>query len=396
MAVRQEWSSYDDVRLDELRSRGNSKWQRFGDNVLAAWVAEMDFPLAPPIQQALTDAVARSFVGYPPEAMATGLPEACAAWLAGVGLHVEADRVRLLPDVLTGLALAIEAFTPAETPVVIATPAYPPFFTVPSVVGRTIIDVPMLDEEGCYRFDLAAIERAFTDGARTLILCNPHNPVGRVFTTCELDQLAHLVQKYGARVIADEVHGPLTYPGAAFTPYASVSPVAAAHSVTLMSASKGWNVAGLKCAQIILTNPADDEAWNRIPNLRRHGANTLGITANRAAYREGQAWLEATISYLDRNRRLLGELLTALLPEVRYRQPEGTYLAWLDCRSLGIELPAAFFLKHANVALSEGAAFGAPGQGFIRLNFATSAALLERIVEAMAHAVREYTPGREG
>jgi cysteine-S-conjugate beta-lyase len=396
VAVPLEWSTYDDVRVEELRARGNAKWRHYEEGVLAAWVAEMDFPLAPPIRQALTEALAHNFVGYPPEAMATGLPEACAAWLAEAGLRVDADRVHLLPDVLTGLDLAIDAFTPSGSPVVVATPAYPPFFTIAGLSGRPVVEVPMVDQAGQHRFDLPAIDRAFADGARTLIVCNPHNPLGRVFSRGELEQLAQVVHTHGARVIADEVHSPLVYPGASYTPYAAVSPVAAAHSVTLMSASKGWNVPGLKCAQLILTNPADEEAWNRIPGLRRHGANTLGIVANRAAYQSGRAWLATTVAYLDRNRRHLGELLATLLPEVGYRQPEGTYLAWLDCRPLGLEQPAAFFLEHARVALSNGAAFGTPGQGFVRLNFATSSALLERIVTAMAKAVRAQTPVREG
>lgn len=395
MSVPQGWSSYDDVRIKELRSRGNAKWQRYGEEVLAAWVAEMDFPLAPPIHQALAEALSRNFVGYPPEASATGLPDASAAWLAGAGLHVDAARVHLLPDVLTGLALAIEAFAPPGSAVVITTPAYPPFFTTARLGDRPVVEVPMLDQEGQHRFDLAGIEQAFAGGARTLIVCNPHNPLGRVFSRGELKRLAQVVQAHGARVIADEVHSPLVYPGTVYTPYAAVSPAAAAHSVTLMSASKGWNVPGLKCAQIVLTNPADDESWNRIPGLRRPGANTLGIAANLAAYQSGGGWLAATIAYLDCNRRRLGELLATFLPDVRYRPPEGTYLAWLDCRPLGLEHPAAFFLEHAQVALSEGANFGAPGQGFVRFNFATSAALLERIVTAMAGAVRRQAPGRE-
>jgi cystathionine beta-lyase len=179
----------------------------------------------------------------------------------------------------------------------------------------------------------------------------------------------------------------LTYPGETFTPYAAATAAAAGHSLTLLSASKGWNVPGLKCAQLVLTQTADLERWRATSALRSHGASILGILANRVAYEAGRPWLDATLTYLDGNRRRLGELLATHLPAVGYHPPQATYLAWLDCRALGLERPAAFFLEHAKVAVSEGAAFGEPGKGFVRLNFATSAALLERIVQAMAAAV---------
>lgn len=379
---------YDSVQIDELRARGSSKWRRYDADVLAAWVAEMDYPLAPPIRAALAAAVDRSYSGYPPPEADTGLPAACAAWLAAAGLHVEAKQVHLLPDVLKGLELAVDAFSPPGSPVIVPTPAYGPFFAVSKLCGRPIIEAPMRDDGERRRFDLDAVARGFAAGAKTIIVCNPHNPVGRVFERAELAELAEVVQAHGGRVVADEIHCPLVYPGHTYTPYASVSPAAAAHTATLVSASKGWNVPGLKCAQIVLSNPADLATWELLPSLRTHGVSVLGIVANLAAYTEGGPWLRETLAYLDKNRRHLGALLAELLPEVRYRMPEGTYLAWLDCRQLGLDRPAAFFLEHARVAVSEGAGFGPPGGGFVRFNFATSAALLERMVRAMAAAVR--------
>lgn len=389
MAVLNKWATYDDVRIEELRERGNSKWRHYPEGVLAAWVAEMDFPLAPAIQSALEDALRRGFTGYAPADEATGLPQAVAAWFAAHGgPPPDTLQVRLLPDVLKGIELAVEAYSPPGSAVIVPTPAYPPFFSVPALCGRPVVPVPMLDDAGSPRFDPEGIGRAFAAGARTLIVCNPHNPLGRAFDRRELAELAAVVDTAGGRVIADEVHAPLIYPGATYTPYVAASAAAAGHAVTLTSASKGWNVPGLKCALAILSNAADAATWDGISRLRTHGASTLGIVANRAAFTEGQGWLEETIAYLDRNRRLLGELLADLLPEVGYRPPEGTYLAWLDCRRLGLERPAAFFLEHARVAVSEGANFGEVGAGFVRFNFATSAALLERIVRAMAAAIR--------
>lgn len=388
MIIEQAMSVYDSVTVEQLCARGSGKWTRHGADVLAAWVAEMDFPLAPPIRAALHAAIERHCTGYPVGDTLSGLPEAVAARLAGQGVAVSPEQIQTLPDVLKGLELGIDAFSPPGSGVIIPTPSYPPFFSVAKLLDRPITEVPMLDDQGCPRLDLDGLARAFAAGAKTLILCNPHNPLGRAFSRAELSALAAVVDQHGGRVVADEVHGPLTYPGETFMPYASVSPAAAAHSITLLSASKGWNVPGLKCAQLALTNPTDLAQWRTISSLRSHGASILGIIANRVAYEEGGPWLADTIAYLDGNRRLLGELLSRLLPDVGYRMPEATYLAWLDCRRLGLEKPSAFFLEHARVAVNDGDAFGAPGQGFVRFNFATSRAILERIVTAMAKAVR--------
>lgn len=244
----------------------------------------------------------------------------------------------------------------------------------------------MAADHGQYVLDLDAIEAAFRSGAGTLILCNPYNPLGRVFKLNELAALSEIVERYRARVIADEVYAPLVYSSSTHIAYATVSEVASLHSVTLTSAAKGWNVAGLKCAQIVLTNPVDLEIWNRLPAERTRGAGILGILANRVAYEEGSPWLETIVTYLDGNRKLLADLLAHYLPAIRYTIPEGTFLAWLDCREMGLDNPAQFFLEHSKVALNSGAPFGPPGVGHVRLNFATSRAILTEIVERMAVA----------
>ncbi|HEY3502401.1 MAG TPA: aminotransferase class I/II-fold pyridoxal phosphate-dependent enzyme [Actinocatenispora sp.] len=378
---------YDRIRVEDLVRRGSMKWTLHGPDVVAAWIAEMDFPTAEPIAAALRAAVARGYTGYPPYDDATGLPAVTADRLAAAGLSVPAGRVRLLPDVLKGVELAIELYSPAGSPVVVPTPAYPPFFEVVRVCGREVVEVPMVRTDAGREFDLAAIDAALGAGAGTVIVCNPHNPLGQVFGAPELAAVADVVAAHGARVVADEVHAPLVYPGATYVPYATVSPAAAAHSVTLTSASKGWNLPGLKCAQIALTSPADVESWDALPVLRVLGASTLGIVANLAAYTEGAAWLADTVAYLDGNRTLLGELLAEHLPDAGYVAPAGTYLSWLDCRRLGLADPAGFFLAEARVAVNDGAAFGAVGRGFVRLNFATSRPILTRAVTAMGAAV---------
>jgi cystathionine beta-lyase len=280
--------TFDGLSIDELRQQGTAKWSFYADDVLAAWVAEMDFPLAPVLRTALHQAVERGSTGYPPSPDDSGLPAACASWLSrSFGIAVEPRQIRILPDVLRGIELAIEEFSRPESPVVVMTPAYPPFFEVVRVSGRQILDTPMRQSADRWSFDLDAIDAALQAGAGTVLLCNPHNPLGRVFMREELAALAALVEAHGARVVVDELHAPLVYPRAVHVSYSTVSEAAAHHSVTLTSASKAWNLPGLKCAQIVLTNEADIERWDRISYIRTHGASTLGILANRVAFEQG-------------------------------------------------------------------------------------------------------------
>jgi cystathionine beta-lyase len=386
--ARDGFAAFDRISVDELRQRKTAKWSYYGEDVLAAWVAEMDFPLAPVVRTALHEAIDRGCAGYPPLPEHFGLPAAVTGWLRrNTGFEVDPGRVRILPDTLRGMRLAIETFSAPDRSVVILTPSYPPFFEVARTAGRQVIEVPMIKGAGQLTFDLDGIGAALRAGASTVLLCNPHNPLGRVFTRRELGALAAVVQEHGARVVSDELHAPLVYPDSVYTPYASVSTEAAGHSVTLLSASKGWNLAGLKCAELLLTNEADLEPWSRLHFLQTSGASILGMVANAAAFEAGDAWRSELVNYLDGNRRLLGDLLTEHLPQVGYTMPQATYLAWLDCTALGQEKPADFFLKRAKVALTEGAPFGAPGQGFARLNFAAPRALLTDIVKRMAAAI---------
>jgi cystathionine beta-lyase len=237
--------------------------------------------------------------------------------------------------------------------------------------------------------DLDAIDAALGSGASAVLLCNPHNPTGRVFTGQELGALAAVVDRRGARVIADEVHAPLVYEPFRHVPYATVSDAAAEHSITVTSASKAFNVAGLKCAQVVATNHADAARWRELAIFAVAGPTPLGIAATTAAYRDGGEWLRDLVRYLEGNRQLLLAGLEAELPAITCRPPEATFLSWLDCSALGLDDPARFFLDHARVAVSDGPPFG-PGCGqHVRLNFATSRALLEQIVTAMGAAVRD-------
>lgn len=372
---------FDQLTEPWLRRRGSLKWTRYGDDVLPAWVAEMDFPLAEPVVAAARSAVDAELFGYPPDLLGADVKRATVEWShRSFGWRITADQVRLVPDVVRGLEVAIDTHSPAGSPVILTTPAYPPFFQVVDACRRPVVQVPLVDRV----LDLSAIDAAFAAGARTLLLCNPHNPTGRVFTRTELADLAELVDRRGGRVVADEVHAPLVYPGHQHIPYATVSPAAAAHTVTLISASKAWNLPGLRCAQAIVTE-ADARTWADLPFLRTWGLSPVGMAATVAAYRHGGDWLTEVVAYLDGNRRVLAEPLAG----VGYTPPEGTYLAWLDFRELGLEPdPAEHLLATARVALSSGPPFGAGGAGRARLNFATPRPLLERIAAAISEAVR--------
>jgi cystathionine beta-lyase len=383
----------DQITADELRARGGHKWAAGGPGVIGAFVAEMDFGVAPPVEAALLDVLGRADFGYLSDRIVAAMAAACAAWQRDrYGWTVDPARIRPLPDVITGLAAAITVFSRPGSPVILPTPAYMPFLTVPGTLGREIIQVPMTADGGRHVLDLDGIDAAFKRGGHLLVLCNPCNPVGRVYHAAELAAVAEVVDANGGRVFADEIHAPLIYPGGVHRPYASLSPTAAGHSVTGTATSKGWNVPGLKCAQLVLSNDADAAVWAERGHTFEHGASTPGVQAATAAYRDGGPWLDDVVAYLDGSRTLLARLLADHLPEVGFRPPEGTYLAWLDCRALfsglgGAASPAGFFLDEARVMLTDGAACGTAGQGHVRLNFATPRPVLAEIVRRMAAAV---------
>jgi cystathionine beta-lyase len=378
------------ISAESLFAAGHLKWTMFGPGKLGAFVAEMDFGTAPAVTAALHEAVERMQFGYLPPALGASMQQACAAWQRDAyGWVLDPGSVRPLPDVIKGLEIAVTHCSRPGSPVVLPTPAYMPFLTVPGHLGRDTIRIEMVRDGDRHVYDLDALDRAFAAGGGLLVLCNPHNPLGRVMERAELEAIAAVVDHHGGRVFSDEIHAPLVYPGNRHVPYASVSAVTAAHTVTATSASKAWNLPGLKCAQLIVTNDADAAALDALEPFVTNGASTLGVVANTVAFTAGRAWLDDVVTYLDGNRELLGELLATHLPQVGYTPPEGTYLAWLDCRAL--DLPAAiadFFTEEAGVVVVDGARCGPNGAGFVRLNMATTRSLLEQMVEQMGAAVQ--------
>ena len=388
------------LSLADLRSRTSMKWRIYPPDVLPLWVAEMDVPLAEPVARAVVDAIARGDTGYP---AGTDYAEAASQFAAQrwnwTGLSVE--RTAIVPDVMMGIVEVLRLITSPGDAIIVNTPAYPPFYSFVQHADRQVLEAALLPD---HHLDFAALESAFIratahGSSAAYLLCNPHNPTGAVYTADELATVAGIAEKHHVRVVANEIHAPLTMPGVEFHPYLSVA--GSSDAFSLFSASKGWNLAGLKAALLIAGEQALTDL-RRLPEEVSHGPSHLGVIAHTSALRDGGEWLDALLAGLDQNRRLLSELLDQHLPTVTFRTPQGTYFAWLNCQALGLDDgtetgarglitstagAASVFLERGRIALSAGPAFGTGGVGHVRLNMATSREILAEAVERMASAI---------
>ncbi|GAA3164632.1 MalY/PatB family protein [Nonomuraea roseoviolacea] len=376
---------------EELRRRRSVKWREFPPDVLPMRIAEMDTPLAEPVAEALIAAVGRGDTGY---AMAGTLPEAFAGFAARqYGWHPDATAARLVPDVMTGIVEILRIISEPGDRVVVNTPGYPPFFYWIERIGRQVVPSPLAAGPDGHRLDLDRLERDFAAGARAYLLCNPHNPTGLVLTREELEQVAALADRHDVRVVTDEILAPLTYPGHRHIPFPSLDSPAAARSVALVSASKAWNIAGLKAALAVPGAQARADVA-AIHEEVSEGAGLFGVLASEAAFTHGGPWLGQLVTALDGNRRLLAARLAEDLPGVGHHPPQAGYVAWLDCRALGWgDDPARVFLRHGGIGLSSGPRFGADGRGFVRLNFATAPERVSEAVRRMAAAREQAGAG---
>ncbi|GGQ50535.1 MalY/PatB family protein [Couchioplanes azureus] len=365
--------------LETLRRRRSAKWRTHPDDVLPLFVAELDVPLAPVVADVLRAAVDASDTGY--AAAGPDLGAAVAGFAARRwGWDVDPGRVTPVTDVGVGAVELLRVLTRPGDAVVISPPVYAPFFHWVAEAGAQLREVPLT---GDLRLDLAGLEAAFADRPAAYLLCNPHNPVGRVHSRDELAALVTLASRYGVTIVSDEIHGPLVLPGATFTPLLSL-PGAAEVGVSLVSASKAFNLAGLKCAAVV---DGDRALTASFPPDVPWRTGHFGLLATVAAFTRGDEWLDGLLGFLDERRTQLGELLRTRLPWISWQPPEATYLAWLDCRAAQADRePAELFLQRGRVALEAGPKFGAFGAGHVRLNFGTSPAILEEAVGRMAGA----------
>ncbi len=363
--------------LDQLRTRTSIKWRMFSPDVLPLWVAEMDAVPVPSVVAALESALESGDLGYAP------IDDAYAGSFAAVavrrwGWTVDVSATVLAADVLAGVRESLLAATEPGDAILLPTPVYHPLVDMPSAIGRRLVTCPLTDEG---RLDLAAIEAGLADpSVRALLLCSPHNPTGVVHTAAELSAIAALAAERDVTVVVDEIHALLVPEGTTFVPWLSVSP----HGVAVTSASKAYNMAAIKAA-IVVAGEGSRDLLERMPEIMRWGASNIGIIAHRAAWDGGDAWIDAVNANIRANVAYLSELLAEHLPEVVYRGQQSTYLAWLDCRALGLgDDPAEVFREKGRVALNPGHEFGPGGEGFVRLNLATSRAVLAEAVTRMA------------
>jgi cystathionine beta-lyase len=383
-------TGYTDFDIATLRARRTNKWHKFPADVLPAWVADMDFGVAPPIAAALNRLTQNQEYGY---AARDGV-------LAGAfvrrmerrfGWHTDPADTVAIGDLVQASFSSVMAFSEPGEAVLLQLPSYPPFMRAIEDTGRHLLANPMRDDGIRWTLDLAAFDAAPDPRTRMLIFCHPQNPTGRAYSRAELEAVADFAIRHDLVVVSDEIHADIVYPGNTHIPLASLNQEIAARTITITSATKSFNIPSLRCAVMHFGAPALKARFEkRIPSRLLGSPGVTGVDATVAAWDDGQPWLDEILTQLQANRDWLAQTITTELPGVTMRAPEATYLAWLDCSALKLPCSAGqFFLDHAKVGLNFGETFGPGYDGFARLNFATPAPILREIVTRMAEAVRK-------
>ncbi len=379
--------------LAQLLTHHSEKWRGFDRDVLPLPVAEMDFPIAEPIKKTLLEMVSHSDLGYlaaVPELPAGFAKFASQRW----GWDVDTSQVRVAADVGVAVVEVLRVFTKPGDTLLINSPVYQNFYNWINETHLQVIDVPFTrtgeqsDTQNPWELDWDALEKAYSSGLKVHLMCSPHNPLGRVYSKAELTRIAEMAKKYGVLVISDEIHAPLTFKENTFIPFLSLNETAREVGVTVTAASKGWNIAGLKCAIIVSQNAAINEKLSLMPKAVHFRASILGAFASASAFAEGGIWLDSVIKQLDHNRFLIKELLASKLPTVRYHIPHNSYLAWLDLESLNLGVdPSATLLEKGRVAFNPGHTYGAQCPQYVRLNFATSPAIISEAIDRIVRTL---------
>ena len=375
------------LTLAELRKRKSVKWRHFPSDVLPLPVAEMDFPTAPKIKAALTDMVERSDTGYLgpfPELFDAFANFSAKRW----GWQVDTKQMRMATDVGVGIVEIMRTLIKPGEKVMLNSPVYENIWRWVSEVHATTVDTPLSEDNLSYKLDLAAIEKEYQNGVKVHILCHPHNPVGVIFSKDQLSDLADLAKKYQVVILSDEIHAPLSYDAKTFTPFLNVSQNAKEVGITITSASKSFNLAGLKCAVIITESTKLQERINVMPPAVTWRASLFGAVASTAAYAESVDWLDGVLITLDQNRKLVEKLIATKAPAIKYRIPDFGYLAWLDLSALALgEDPAAVILEKGKLAVNGGVLYGPKHKSFVRLNFGTSPEIITEAFDRLANCL---------
>lgn len=377
--------------LEELHTHRSAKWRGFPQDVLPLPVAEMDFPVAEPIKAILTEMVANSDLGYLDSIPELGLgfkKFAAERW----GWDVDEKQVRAATDVGVAVVEILRVFTQPGDSILISSPVYHNFYTWINETKLTLVDAPFErtgdEATNPWVINWESIEKAYASGIKVHLLCSPHNPLGFIYTKQDLLKIVALAKKHSVLVISDEIHAPLTFPGETFVPILDLGSDAESVSVCVTAASKGWNIAGLKCAIIVSQNAEMNSKLSKLAPAMHYRASLLGGFATAVAFAEGGVWLDTVIAQLDHNRHLIKDLLAEKLPTVRYHIPQNSYLAWLDVESLNLGVdPSVTLIEKGRVAFNPGHAFGKQCDQYVRLNFATSPEIITEAIDRIARAV---------
>ncbi len=369
----------------EARAGDGIKWTTYGPDVLAAWVAVMDVEIAEPIRAAIVDAAQRSVTGYPNPHL-HGTADLISRWHRDRhGSVVDPSLVRYGSTVTNAILQAFEVFSEPGDRVILTTPVYHPFFEAADIAGLHQVRVSMVCDGDRHRMNLDRIEEEAAKGG-VILLCQPHNPTGSIATRAELKGVAAIAARHGNPVISDEIHAALAMPGRASVAFADAAPDLAGQTITVASATKAFNLPGLRLAWLVAGSEELATRLDQVPFLKRYGYSSIGFPATRAALTDGGAWLDELREHLAARQVLLSSLLATHLPDARWSPPEATYLAWIDLTAYGLDDPTPALLE-AGVALSPGTQFGDEGTGFVRLNLAAHEATLTAIVERMGMAL---------
>lgn len=379
-------------QIIDRRGTESFKWNYYDDDVLPMWIADMDFLSPEPVIKALQDRVSHGIFGYGCEP--EGLREAITAHVAKRHhCDLQAEEISFISGVVTGFTHAIYSLTEPGDKVLIQPPVYGPILKGPELIGRVCLHNELVRrEDGKYEIDFDDFEEKVASGVKLFLLCNPHNPVGRVFSREELEKMAEICLKYKVLICSDEIHCDLVYSESAHIPIASLSAEVSDISVTYFAPSKTFNIAGLSTSVYVAKNENMRKQLSESMRMILGHPNILGLQAALAAYRDGGDWLDEALKYMQANRDFLVDYVSSELPGVKVWGPEGTFLAWLDCSGLELdgELPGAFFLEKARVGLNEGITFGRSGKDFVRLNFGCPRSLLEQGLQKMKTAIDEW------